>query len=120
VREGQRGDVRFDFRTPTITISHGVTMRQIKADARIVAELQERLTDAYETFAREMAAANAVGLTYLDGIMGVHNFYKRVLLDIEARSAADGDPDTRHVLRRTAIDTLIMALGMEGFYRERA
>lgn len=80
---------------------------QLRADPEVVTRLQSALTAAFEAFALAEAEADITGegLSYLDALMGVHNFYKRVILDLERRTR-----DGRGLIRRTAVETLRRAL----------
>jgi len=72
-----------------------------KANKQTVTELYEALTATFEKFVSERE------ISYVDGLMGCHNFYKRIIFDLEDRCN-----DKNNVVRRTAIDTLALALGI--------
>ena len=76
---------------------------ELKADIAVVEALCNRLVAAFERFADEEVEKHPEGLSYLDALMGVHNFHKAIVLDLEHRT---GD----RLVRRVAIDTFRRAL----------
>jgi hypothetical protein len=78
------------------------------ADVEVVRMLMERLVKTFEQFATEQVALDpsGVGLTYIDALMGCHNFYKRIILDLESRMPGEG----KSIVRRIAVDTLTKAM----------
>jgi hypothetical protein len=82
------------------------SFKMMTADRAVVEELHNRLIAAFEGFAREMADRSGRGLRYMDALMGCHNFYKAVILDLERR--CDGQP-----IGRIALETLADALDRE-------
>jgi hypothetical protein len=74
------------------------------ANPEIVRALMEHLVKAFEEFAEAESLKCEQGLEYKDAIMGVHNFHKRIILDLEKRT---GD---RQFLRQCAVSTLAKAL----------
>ncbi len=77
------------------------------ADPEVTWELMDRLIATFEAFANEMAEKSPEGLRYVDGLMGFHNAYKRVLLDLEHRTG-------NALIRSVAVETLRQALFPEG------
>lgn len=73
------------------------------ANRQVVKALFERLVAAFEEFAAEMGEDSEKGLIYLDALMGCHNFYKRVILDMEERTGS-------RMVREVALRTLERAL----------
>jgi hypothetical protein len=51
-----------------------------QADADLVIEIVEHLSDAFDAFTRDRATGKEVGL--LDGLMAGHNFYRLVVFDV--------------------------------------
>lgn len=78
------------------------------ADREVVKDLMEHLNAAFEQFAEDLVRRDetGAGLTYLDAMMGCHNFYKRIILDLEHRTGST-------IIRQTAVDTLRAALGVK-------
>jgi hypothetical protein len=76
------------------------------ADRATVEALAKHLVKAFEEFVNERANENN-DVQYVDAFMGCHNFYKTIILDLEERAS-----DKTNMLRRTAIDTLALALGI--------
>lgn len=76
-----------------------------KADFEVVKALCDHLVDAFEKFANNMHDKDPEGLRYVDALMGIHNFYKAIILDLEERSE-----DTKGVWRAMAVGTLKQAL----------
>ena len=74
-----------------------------QADIAVVEALCNRLVAAFERFADEELENHPDGLRYLDALMGCHNFYKAIILDLERRTG-------ECMIRRIAIDTLRQAL----------
>jgi hypothetical protein len=77
------------------------------ADRDTVTALCQHLVKAFEQFATELVEKDPEGLRSIDALMGCHNFYKAVLLDLEERSE-----DTEGLWRHTAVDTLALALNV--------
>lgn len=80
------------------------------ANLEVVRRLHDRLIEAFEAFATEMVQDDPTGggLYYVDALMGCHNFYKRVILDLERRC-----PESP--IRDIAVATLAAALGVRQF-----
>jgi uroporphyrinogen-III decarboxylase len=76
-------------------------------DTETIHALMDCLVKAFESFADEMAEKTPEGLRYVDALMGAHNFYKATIFDLERRSE-----DKDGLYRKTAIDTLALALGI--------
>jgi len=81
------------------------------ADVEVVRKLHDCLIEAFEKFAQQQAKEKEEGLAYIDALMGCHNFYKRIILDLEARS-----DDKNNMFKATAISTLIEGLRMGGHF----
>jgi hypothetical protein len=90
----------------------------VAADRGVVEELTGRLIACYEEFISEYLGRNPEGMAYIDGFMAAHNFHKAIVLDLEGRNEEDDGPDRTHFLRRSAVDTMIRAFGLEHLYRE--
>lgn len=89
------------------------------ANPEIVEPLTDVLLSAFEAFATDVVSRDPGGLCHADALMGAHNFYKVLILDLERRCERQGCPDRHNMLRRVAVDTLIAGLGLEGYYRRR-
>jgi len=76
------------------------------ADAKTVEALFKRLIATFEQFTDEQAEAGKE-LPFVDGLMGCHNFYKAIILDLEGRCQ-----DEQNAIRWMALDTLALALGL--------
>src|SRR5262249_60859555 len=71
----------------------------LAADPAVARALMEHLIQAFEQFADAKAAQSEEGLRYVDALMGCHNFYKAVILDLEERSG-----DNIGMYRHIAVD----------------
>jgi hypothetical protein len=80
---------------------------QLMADRDVVAALHERLTKTFQDFANEMSDRKQGGLRYVDALMGCHNFYKRIIFDLEERTG-----DNVNFYRHMAVETLALGLGI--------
>ena len=78
------------------------TQRIGQGDRKVIERLCTRLTKTFEQFAKEEGALTPAGLRYVDALMGCHNFYKQIILDLEERT---GSP----MIHRFAISTLFEA-----------
>lgn len=87
-------------------------MQVAAANTPIVKALMEHLVKAFEDFADQQAEKDPEGLQFIDGLMGCHNFYKAVILDLEGRTNAP-----KRFIRRVAVDTLISGLKLGGHYQ---
>lgn len=87
-------------------MAHGKSVQL--ADPEVVKRLMEHLTDAFERFASGEAEKTEEGLRYVDGLMGCHNFYKRIILDLEHRVRENRgcDPPAGLRMRDIAVATL--------------
>jgi hypothetical protein len=81
-------------------------MHELKpANREVVQALVERLVTTYEQFGTELGERTRQGLTYIDGIVGVVNFVRTIVLDLEDRVE-----DREGVLGKIVLDTLEDAL----------
>jgi hypothetical protein len=76
------------------------------ANPETIQRLMEHLVAAFEEFATDEVLRVPDGLTYLDALMGCHNFMKAIILDLEERTGTT-------LIRQVAIATLIEGLRVE-------
>lgn len=74
------------------------------ADIAVVRRLCLHLLDAFQSF-KDAEEAAGRDLAYLDALMGCHNFYKSIILNLEELAG-----DDEGLLRKIAIDTMQMYL----------
>lgn len=79
------------------------------ANREIVERLMLHLTKSFEDFAAKLLTEYPEGLYYIDALMGCHNFYKGIILDLEQRTEG-GEEVRKGLIRRIAIDTMVQAL----------
>lgn len=62
------------------------TPGRVRADREVVEALCDKLVASFEEFAAALAAKDPEGLRFVDALMGCHNFYKTVILDLGRRT----------------------------------
>ncbi len=77
----------------------------MSANREVVVALCNHLVASFEEFASMKGRESDAGLSYVDALMGCHNFYKAIILDLEQRC-----PRSPISIRQIAIDTLTQAL----------
>jgi hypothetical protein len=79
----------------------------IAGNRATITALCAHLVNAFEEFLN----SGDIPLDYVDGMMGAHNAYKHIILDLERRLIEGGQsPDEARWLRRAAVKTLSVAL----------
>lgn len=74
----------------------------------------EKLLEAFNAFKDEMQRKDPVnGVRYVDALMGFHNAYKAVILEIEKQSGREGK-----MVRLAAVATLAKALEVNRLWPE--
>ncbi len=89
-------------------------MRVGEADPALIRRIMDRLVKEFEKIASEEVALDpsGEGLRYIDALMGCHNFYKRIILDIEARA----DDGKTRLWRNIALATFNKAMAEQKPY----
>lgn len=69
------------------TVEAPVPVKELTADPKEVKKLRNYLVRKFEKYISEKKKGH---LSYVDAMMGVHNFYKAIILDLEERTGNTG------------------------------